>query len=174
MGKFPRKEKVRSWTSTERTLVGIGGGQLKFKTWGMGKSRALGHRSCLSGPQSELGRLVQADKEAKDQARLKSKAAAAAALAESSAEVPTRPVLVTGTSFESVAPQEHPVDEAHGADGASEIGDGEESVASAGPSASPSVAKPKARPAKSKPPRKSKLAQEIHPVDSTTAIEDVI
>lgn len=28
-----KKEKVRDWSITEKTLVGVGGGSLKFKTW---------------------------------------------------------------------------------------------------------------------------------------------
>ncbi|WVW79959.1 hypothetical protein I302_101932 [Kwoniella bestiolae CBS 10118] len=57
VGPFPRKEPVRSWTQGEKVIVGIGGGQLKIKSWAM-------------GPPSELSRLVQADKEAKELARL--------------------------------------------------------------------------------------------------------
>ncbi|KAK6907156.1 hypothetical protein I203_101146 [Kwoniella mangroviensis CBS 8507] len=57
VGPFPRKEPVRSWTLGEKVIVGIGGGQLKMKSWTM-------------GPPSELSRLVQADKEAKEIARL--------------------------------------------------------------------------------------------------------
>lgn len=37
-GPFPRKEKVRTWEAEEQTLVGIGGGTLKFQTWRRGKS----------------------------------------------------------------------------------------------------------------------------------------
>ncbi|WWD08844.1 hypothetical protein V865_006958 [Kwoniella europaea PYCC6329] len=57
VGPFPRKEPVRSWTLGEKVIIGIGGGQLKMKSWTM-------------GPPSELARLVQADKEAKEIARL--------------------------------------------------------------------------------------------------------
>ncbi|WWC87688.1 uncharacterized protein L201_002580 [Kwoniella dendrophila CBS 6074] len=57
VGPFPRKEPVRNWTHSEKVMIGVGGGQLKIKSWFM-------------GPPSELGRLVQADKEAKELARL--------------------------------------------------------------------------------------------------------
>jgi hypothetical protein len=36
-GAFPRREKTRSWKSTDRELVGIGGGKLRFKAWAKGK-----------------------------------------------------------------------------------------------------------------------------------------
>ena len=35
---FPRKERVRTWKETDRVLVGIGGGQLTFKSWAKGES----------------------------------------------------------------------------------------------------------------------------------------
>lgn len=35
-GKFPRKEKVRTWKVAERTLQGIGGGVLRFRAWQRG------------------------------------------------------------------------------------------------------------------------------------------
>ncbi|WVQ79037.1 hypothetical protein IAT38_001129 [Cryptococcus sp. DSM 104549] len=56
-GPFPRKETVRKWDHAEKVLVGVGGGVLKFKSW-------------ARGPQSELGRLIQEDKDAKDAVRL--------------------------------------------------------------------------------------------------------
>lgn len=38
-GSFPRKEKVRNWNGEEHTLVGIGGGTLRFHSWRRGMSR---------------------------------------------------------------------------------------------------------------------------------------
>lgn len=35
-GVFPRREAVRSWKESERSIVGIGGGTLKFKSWTKG------------------------------------------------------------------------------------------------------------------------------------------
>lgn len=46
VGPFPRKERVRCWKFAERTIGGIGGSPLKFKTWIKGESER-GRRSFL-------------------------------------------------------------------------------------------------------------------------------
>ncbi|RXK41362.1 hypothetical protein M231_01267 [Tremella mesenterica] len=118
---FPRKERVRSWKEAERVVMGIGGGQLKFRSW-------------AKGPSSELGRLIQADKEAKELHRAKMKSAAISAsqapdpIFSTSASVslhaspnPTqwdRPKLLHTTSFDSSLMP----------DDTSEIGDGDSIV----------------------------------------------
>ncbi|WVQ94472.1 hypothetical protein IAU59_001551 [Kwoniella sp. CBS 9459] len=200
VGPFPRKEKVRSWTHAEKVMVGIGGGQLKIKSW-------------LGGPSSELGRLVQADKDAKEQLRLsKTKGAAATPTATpldpTSASTPIpgspeRPPLTTANSFDVDSPlasmTNTPVFGALGVVGGktngdradedvSEIGGDDESILGLDGAATPTqtpvstptptvkvATKPKAStPAsasagggksKNKAPRKSKLANEIVPMD---------
>ncbi|OCF45074.1 hypothetical protein I317_01126 [Kwoniella heveanensis CBS 569] len=97
VGPFPRKEKVRSWTHAEKVMVGIGGGQLKIKSW-------------LGGPSSELGRLVQADKDAKEQLRLsKTKGAAATPTATpldpTSASTPAPGQAATSQTQQGQTPQ---------------------------------------------------------------------
>ncbi|WVF66863.1 hypothetical protein IAT40_001606 [Kwoniella sp. CBS 6097] len=203
VGPFPRKEKTRSWTHADKVMVGIGGGQLKIKSWS-------------GGPSSELGRLVQADKDAKEQLRLsKVKGAAAtptatpldptsastpipglgpaAASGPNQASTPQaeRPPLTTANSFDVDSPSASntPVfgavvsktNNANRTDeDVSEIGGDDESVVGDGNgngngvAATPTPkapAKPKSSsPAaggksKSKAPRKSKLANEIVPIE---------
>lgn len=36
-----RKEKVREWSHAEKTIQGVGGGTLKFKTWSRGESSGV-------------------------------------------------------------------------------------------------------------------------------------
>ncbi|ORY25812.1 hypothetical protein BCR39DRAFT_542835 [Naematelia encephala] len=128
-GPFPRKERVRDWKLQERVMVGVGGGQLKVKTWHM-------------GPPSELGRLLQAEKEAKDLAKARKSIT-------SQAERPSMPSAQP--SYEGERPE----------DDASEIGDGEESNAGSVLASTQSSKPPKTKSTKPKQPRKSKLAQEI-------------
>ncbi|WWC68793.1 uncharacterized protein I206_102728 [Kwoniella pini CBS 10737] len=99
VGPFPRKEPVRNWTHTDKIITGIGGGQLKLKSW-------------VSGPESELSRLVQSDKEANEIARLaKSKTNATnkaagqgistGTVTPNSNIIEERPLLSTNNSFDA-------------------------------------------------------------------------
>lgn len=136
-----RKEKVREWTFAERTLPGIGGGTLKFKTW----SR---------GPQSEFGVIAAQMKEAELLAKQRKKEAKEAENREGSAHA-ERPLFGHSQSSESV-PQVGDESEV-----VSEVGDADESVASIASAAStPTPVRGRGKKAK---PRKSKLAQEIVP-----------
>lgn len=153
-----RPEKVRSWSVGERTLVGIGGGTLKFKTW-------------ARGPQSALGVVLEAQREAEAAAKAAKRAAKEAnnsgqeSTPGPNSAAPERPPLLHSPSADSVLPPD-----GEGEDNASEIGDGEESVAgSARDSPAPSPAPIRGRGAASKRgrPRKSKLAQEIIPTDQS-------
>lgn len=133
-----RKEKVRSWAHSEKTIVGVGGAPLKFKTW-------------TRGPQSELGVVLQAQREAD----LAAKAAKRESKMNKDSEPPSeRPTFAHSLSNDSV-PRAMSVD----GDNESEAGDGDESaIMSARESPAPSPARRRKAPAK---PRKSKLAQEI-------------
>lgn len=56
---FPRKERVRVWKPAEKTIVGIGGGQLKFKGWNRGTSdRTLRNASLQVAIASALAELT--------------------------------------------------------------------------------------------------------------------
>ncbi|KAI9632430.1 uncharacterized protein MKK02DRAFT_40733 [Dioszegia hungarica] len=79
-GPFPRKEKVRTWKRGASTLRGIGGGTLHYKTWNR-------------GPPSELGRLIQADRDAKEIQRAAKKAGNAASAASASAAASSAPLF---------------------------------------------------------------------------------
>lgn len=139
-----RKEKVREWTYAERTLPGIGGGTLKFKTW----SR---------GPQSEFGVIAAQMKEAELLAKQRKKEAKEAENREGSAHA-ERPLFGHSQSSESV-PQVGDESEV-----ISEAGDADESVASIASTGSTPTPSMRGRGKKAKP-RKSKLAQEIVPED---------
>lgn len=137
-----RKEKVRNWSYAERTLVGIGGGSLKFKTW-------------ARGPQSEFGVIAAQMKEAEQLAKQRKKEAKELETREGSA-VAERPVFGHSQSSESV-PQVGDDSEL-----VSEAGDVDDSLASIASASSTPAPTPRGRGKKAKP-RKSKLAQEIVP-----------
>ena len=152
--------------------MGVGGGSLKFRTWTKGgDSCSIGYRSNSStdkerqsGSPSELGRLIQADKKARDIARAKSKANA---VAEMPVAVFTtapwdRPPVPQASSSENASSDQR-VEQAEDTAG-SEVGDVDERVAeivkeggTVTPTRARSVKSGRARP------RKSKLAQEIQP-----------
>lgn len=123
-------------------------------------------RLTAAGPPSELGRLIQADKEAKEIARQRQKALTAAAADAQAAGASSTPVamppLRSTSSFQGTAPSVAGDDATE--EGASEVGDGDESAAGSlaeerKTGTPPAKARGKGRaPAK---PRKSKLAQEI-------------
>jgi len=195
VGPFPRKEAVRRWKMSEKTFVGIGGSALKYKTWTRGTFRYLSSNRLLTpGPPSELGRLVKADKEAREILGVTAKEPVKKKVVNTVTAPPTgtstpvvveRPPLHSVLSTEStptVSAMDVPME-----DNASEVGDGEESVVSLKEGVVPTVPSPavpapkKKAPAKPKAkagPRKSKLAQEIHPmpesVSATSAIEDLL
>jgi len=129
----------------------------------------------VSGPPSELGRLVQADREAREINRHKPKAPAPidVTLPPGFTTAPwDRPPLPQARSFESTTPDQHVEDmeEGHG----SETGDGEESVTgSVRDGASPASRGRGSKTGKAKP-RKSKLAQEIVPLSATDTLEYII
>lgn len=118
-----RKEKVREWTYSERTLPGIGGGTLKFKTW----SR---------GPQSEFGVIAAQMKEAELLAKQRKKEAKEAENREGSAVAAERPLFGHSQSSESV-PQVGDDSEI-----VSEAGDADESVVSIASASSVSARRP--------------------------------
>ncbi|KAL1409506.1 hypothetical protein Q8F55_003489 [Vanrija albida] len=152
-----RPEKVRSWAVADRSVVTIGGGTLKFKTW-------------TRGPQSALGVVLEAQREADAAAKAAKRAAKEANNSgqESTpgpSSAPERPPLLHSPSADSVLPVDGEAD-----DGASEMGGDDESVAgSVRDSPAPSPAPIRGRGAASKRgrPRKSKLAQEIIPTDQS-------
>ncbi|WVR03982.1 hypothetical protein IAU60_000981 [Kwoniella sp. DSM 27419] len=178
VGPFPRKEPVRSWANSEKITVGIAGGHLKVKTW-------------MAGPPSELSKLVQADKEAKELARLaKVKAGSTAGGATTPTSVqpdtptpavadPARPPLTTANSFDAGSTTATPLlgaEKDKADEEVSEIGGDEDSVTGSvttpapvptTPSPAPKAIKVKVAGGKSKAkqPRKSKLANEIVPTE---------
>lgn len=139
-----RKEKVREWTYSERTLPTIGGGTLKFKTW-------------ARGPQSEFGVIAAQMKEAELLAKQRKKEEKAAENREGSAHA-ERPLFGHSPSSESV-PQVGDDSEI-----ISEAGDADDSIASIASASSTPTPTMRGRGKKGKP-RKSKLAQEIVPDD---------
>ncbi|WWD16660.1 hypothetical protein CI109_101090 [Kwoniella shandongensis] len=199
-GPFPRREKVRSWKFAEKITLGVGGGQLKIKSW-------------ARGPPSELGRLIQADKEAKELSklqRLKPSTPTPSLAATTTAPLDylspiggglglghePRPPFTTNTSFDgSVTPLTLDKDverDMEGGEEYSEFGGGDDesvvgSVAGVGGTVTPpvgnatpsgggkktavGVSAPKSKTTKSKAPRKSKLAQEIVPTEDNSEIE---
>ncbi|CAD6588229.1 MAG: hypothetical protein TREMPRED_005010 [Tremellales sp. Tagirdzhanova-0007] len=152
LGAFPRKEKVRKWKHSARTIVGVGGGSLKFRTW-------------TKGPPSELGRLIQADKKARDIARAKPKANAPAEmpLANFTTAPWDRPPMPQAVSSENASSDQRVEQTEDAVD--SEVGDPDQSVADivkeGGVNNTPNRAR-NVKGGRAKP-RKSKLAQEIQP-----------
>ncbi|KAL7419675.1 hypothetical protein Q5752_005589 [Cryptotrichosporon argae] len=134
-----RKERVRTWTQAEKTVAGIGGSQLRFRTW-------------RRGPQSELGRVLAAQKEADAQAARARKAAD-----REEQQATARPPLLSAVSSESGVPTLGML--AADDEDASEVGDDESVAGSArgggGAGGGGKSANKRARP------RKSKLAHEI-------------
>lgn len=107
----------------------------------------------ISGPQSELGVVLQAQREADAAAKA---AKRESKMSKDSEPPPDRPTFAHSLSNDSV-PRAASVD----GDNESEAGDGDESaILSARESPAPSPARRRKAPAK---PRKSKLAQEIKP-----------
>lgn len=151
-----KKEKVRNWKNSERQIVGVGGGTLKFKTWTPGECAV---NALTPGPQSELGVVLQAQREAEALAKAKKKEFKEKEQSASS-ETPERPGLPHSLSSDSLRAPSVGAD-----DDASEAGD-DESTAST-PRDSPG---PKGR-RKTGKPRKSKLAQEIIPDPASPAEE---
>lgn len=196
---FPRKEKVRRWDSNIKTLVGIGGGTFAYRTWTRGVSaspsmkRAQTALTSWSGPPSELGRLIQADREAKElqraaknklnlERRELEKLEKLDVISMSGGEW-SRPPFVSNASYDSTTTgpaglaSSTPADDGQNggivtatADGASEAGDADSLIGSLvdeplGSRTPEKAAKTKRAPksTKAKQPRKSKLAQEIGP-----------
>jgi hypothetical protein len=56
---FPRKERVRVWKPAEKTIVGIGGGQLKFKGWNRGMSKHFLRSASLASALAEADDTLQ-------------------------------------------------------------------------------------------------------------------
>ena len=200
VGPFPRKEPVRSWTQGERTYVGVGGGQLKFKTWNKGgfqlpnSSKCSGSVDTPAGPTSRLAQLIQADKEADKNAREIQRREAKAAAALNSIPASDLPPGVatwaesrqgTGTGAGSAESTPAPSVSAIESllpggeeEAGSEVGEGdaEPLVAVDKPVAVPKKRKPAPRASGGKAKlKKSKLGQEIT-VDSTStsAIEELM
>jgi hypothetical protein len=204
VGPFPRKEKVRHWTHAEKTLGGIAGGTLRFRTWSKGASRvapAIYVPDPNVGPASQLSLLVKADKEAKELMAKKAKVTPAG-----SATPSERPLFHTALSTESLptlarasVSNQEPSQGVEDALGEADDADETASVMSAREGSVPQAASPAPAststaslpvvPAKRKAPglksmkpkaapRKSKLAQEIRPPseagDATSAIEDIL
>ncbi|KAK4687440.1 hypothetical protein P7C73_g2670, partial [Tremellales sp. Uapishka_1] len=86
-----KKERVARWTHSDRTIAGVGGGRLKFKSW-------------TQGPPSDLSYILQAEREAREQAKKAAKAIANAnipVLPEPTWTSPSdRPTLPHTQSFE--------------------------------------------------------------------------
>ncbi|CAK9783479.1 hypothetical protein CC85DRAFT_143065 [Cutaneotrichosporon oleaginosum] len=92
------KEEVRRWSYDERVIRGVGGGNLKFKTW----SR---------GPDSQLSAVLASQREAEAAAR-----AAKREMKQKESETPDRPSFPHSLSGDSV-PRAMSVDEESEADG---------------------------------------------------------
>lgn len=137
-----RKEKVRDWSYSERTIGGVGGSVLKFKTW-------------RPGQPSELGAVLAAQREAEAIAKQKKKETKEAM--ERGEATPERPTFGHSLSTDSV-----PLHEDDG-DNASEVGDDTESVA--GSARDSPVPRGRGAASKRGRPRKSKLANEIIPLE---------
>lgn len=156
-----RKETVCAWTKDERTITGVGGHMLKFKTW-------------RPGPQSELGAVLQAQKEA-DRAAKEAKKKEKDGNASTVEATPERPMFTHSNSADSLTAGVPPApgsaagdDVGDRDDGASEMGDDDSVAGNLSMRESPI---PAARihhgghgrggASKRGRPRKSKLAQEI-------------
>ena len=127
------------------------------------------------GSPSELARLILADKEAKEISRQKPKAALPAdmGLPPGFTTAPwDRPPLVRSHSFESAA-QDLQIEEPEDG-GASEVGDGEDSVGGSVREGGIPPSKGRGIKAGKAKPRKSKLAQEIHPISGSSSTAEPV